>query len=139
MLNEAIEKWTACFQAQPMGACHFDSTDAWLLAVLALITLFAVYAARKLIQTVLTFLALALLPALSRCLSKWVKSRDYAEEELLRADGAGEPWVNRRKQALDRLAVFLRTQNQRSVTWANSIRESFSDLRFTDANRVPFP
>jgi glutamate-1-semialdehyde 2,1-aminomutase len=87
----------------------------------------------------MTLPALAWMPALSRHLSNWVKSRDYTEEEFLRADGAGERWVGVRKNALDRLATLLRTQHSQSIAWANAVRESFSDLRFTDANRVPFP
>jgi len=139
MLNEAIERWTACLGTQPTSPCHFGSIDGWLLSGLLLAAVLTLYAVRRLIRTAVTLPALALLPVFSRWLSNWVKSRDYTEEEFLCADGAGEPWVKRRKQALDRLAIFLRGQNQRSITWANAIRESFSDLRFTDANRVPFP
>ena len=94
---------------------------------------------RKLVTALLTWRALALTPVLSRRLSKWVKSYDYADEEFLRADGAGEPWVELRKKAIDRLAMFFQTQYAKSIAWGNDIRESFSDLRFTDANRVPFP
>jgi glutamate-1-semialdehyde 2,1-aminomutase len=139
MLNEAIERWTECLRIQPTSACHFGSLDGWLLSGLLLAAALTLYAVRRLIRTAVTLSALALLPVFSRWLSNWVKSRDYTEEEFLCADGAGEPWVKRRKQALDRLAIFLRGQNERSIAWANAIRESFSDLRFTDANRVPFP
>jgi glutamate-1-semialdehyde 2,1-aminomutase len=139
MVNEAIETMTACLQIKTAAACHFDWFNASLLAGTVLAAVFTFYAGRRLIRTAMTLPALALLPTFSRWLSHWVKSRDYTEEEFLRADGAGEPWVERREQALDRLATCLRGQNQRSIAWANTIRESFSDLRFTDANRVPFP
>src|SRR5262245_12294300 len=139
MVSETIESIAACLPIKETGACPFGSINAWLLAGILLAAVVAVYAGRRLLRTALTLPALALLPAFSRWLSNWVKSRDYSEEEFLRADGAGEPWIKRRKQALDQLAIFLRGQNQRSITWANTIRESFSDLRFTDANRVPFP
>ena len=139
MLNEAIERWTACLGTQPTSACHFGSIDGWLLSGLLLAAVLTLYAVRRLIRTAVTLPALALLPVFSRWLSNWVKSRDYTEEEFLCADGAGDSWIKRRRQALDRLAIFLRGQNKRSITWANAIRESFSDLRFTDANRVPFP
>jgi glutamate-1-semialdehyde 2,1-aminomutase len=82
---------------------------------------------------------MALMPALSRRLSKWVKSYDYADEEFLRADGAGEPWIELRHKAIDRLAMSFQAQYAKSVAWGNDIRESLSDLRFTDANQVPFP
>src|SRR5262245_44917492 len=139
MVNEAVEALADCLQIKTTGACHFDSSNGWLFAGILLAAVFTVYAGRRLIRTVTTLPALAWLPAFSRWLSNWVKSHDYNEEEFLRADGAGELWAKRRKQALDRLALFLRDQNQRSIAWANTIRESFSDLRFTDANRVPFP
>ena len=139
ILNEAIERWTACLPTQPVRTCHFESIDGWLFAGILLIAVFIGHAGQRLIRTVATLPALAWLPMFSRWLANWVKSRDYTEEEFLRADGAGEPWAIRRKEALDRLAIFLRRQNQRSISWANGIRESFSDLRFTDANRVPFP
>src|SRR5262249_11099729 len=61
------------------------------------------------------------------------------EEEFWRADGAGDAGVDRRRRALHRLSVFLQAQHARSIEWGNAIREHFSDLRFTDANRVPFP
>ena len=97
------------------------------------------YVGQKFVRALLTLPAVALLPALSRRLSNWVKSRDYNEEEFLRADGAREPWVELRKKALDRLANFLQSRHTQSIAWADGVRESFSDLRFTDANRVPFP
>src|ERR671919_2213690 len=116
MLNEAIERWTACLPTQPVRTCHFDSIDGWLLAGILLAAVFIAHAGQRLIRTVTTLPALAWLPMFSRWLANWVKSRDYTEEEFLRADGAGEPSAKRRKEALDRLAIFLRRQNQRSIT-----------------------
>lgn len=57
----------------------------------------------------------------------------------MRADGAEDRWVKIRRQAIERLAEFLQTRYAKSVAWGDEIREAFSDLRFTDANRVPFP
>jgi glutamate-1-semialdehyde 2,1-aminomutase len=37
------------------------------------------------------------------------------------------------------LAAFFQVQYANSLAWGNEIRDSFSDLRFADANRVPFP
>jgi glutamate-1-semialdehyde 2,1-aminomutase len=106
---------------------------------LLLLALLASIAARKIATIILTFRASALAPTLSRRLSEWVKSLDYSEREAWAADGASERWIQRRKDAIDRLAGFFQTQCSKSIAWGNDIRGSFSDLRFTDANRVPFP
>ena len=94
---------------------------------------------QQIITTVLTFRALALAPSVSRRLSGWVKSLDYPERDVWAADGAGERWVQRRKDAINRLAAYFQDHCAKSIAWGNNIRDSFSDLRFTDANRVPFP
>ena len=139
LLQETIQEWSACAESLPAVNCQLGALDALMLAALLLCAFFIVKLGRKLIKTFMTLPALALMPAVSRRLSNWVKSRDYTEQEFLRADGAGESWVKLRKQALDRLAIVLNVQHARSIAWASTIRESFSDLRFTDANRVPFP
>ena len=111
----------------------------WLLVGLAVAVLFAVLAARWLVRAVWTARAFALMPVLSRYLSHWVRTRHYGDDEFFRADGAGEPWVARRKAALERLAAGYRAQHPRAIEWGGRIRDHFSDLRFTDASRVPFP
>src|SRR5271166_106888 len=112
-------------------------------ALIVLGLLFAVFLAsvvfRKITTALLTLKALALAPTLSRRLSEWVKSLDYSDREILGADGAGDLWIQRRKEAIDRLAGFFQAHCAKSIAWGNEIRGSFSDLRFTDANRVPFP
>jgi len=135
----ALHRWTTCLGLPPTGGCKLESGDGWLVVGLVLVIVFATFAGRTLITAFFTVRALALAPALSRRLSRWVKSRDYTGEEFLRADGAGERWVALRKQAIDRLAGFFQARCAKSIAWGNEIRESFSDLRFTDANRVPFP
>jgi glutamate-1-semialdehyde 2,1-aminomutase len=96
-------------------------------------------AGRQAIAALVTWRAMAWTPTLARRLSTWVKSRAYSDEEFFQADGAEGHWIDLRKKAIDRLAVFFQGQCARSIAWGNEIRESFSDLRFTDANRVPFP
>jgi glutamate-1-semialdehyde 2,1-aminomutase len=135
----ALEKWALCLEARSAGTCRFAASDGWLLLGIFLGLILLICAGRNLLRFLLTLPALAWMPALSRRLSNWVKSRDYTEEEFLRADGAAPRWVEVRKNALDRLATFLQTEHNQSIAWANAVRESFSDLRFTDANRVPFP
>src|SRR5262249_45453977 len=100
----ALHRWAACLGLPSTGGCELASGDGWMVLGLALVVVFATFAGRKLVTAFFTVRALALAPALSRRLSQWVKSRDYAGEEFLRADGAGERWVALRQQALDRLA-----------------------------------
>jgi len=121
------------------GRLDLGWDDKWIVLALLLLMISVAVVVRRLATEFLTLRALAVAPPFSRYLSKWVKSRDYSDEEFLRADGAGERWVKLRKQAIERLAGFLQTRFANSIAWGNEIRESFSDLRFTDANRVPFP
>jgi glutamate-1-semialdehyde 2,1-aminomutase len=72
-------------------------------------------------------------------LSRRVRTRYYSDAQFFRADGATEPLVERRQAGIERLAAFLRAQYPESSAWGTRLRESFSDLRFTDANRVLFP
>jgi glutamate-1-semialdehyde 2,1-aminomutase len=98
-----------------------------------------VLAGRQLTRALSLLPALAWTPLASRWLARWVRPRSYSDADFFRADGASAPWVERRQQGLDRLAARLRAQHPRSRAWADGIREGFSDLRFADANRVPFP
>jgi glutamate-1-semialdehyde 2,1-aminomutase len=102
------------------------------VAVLAL-------AARTIVTAIRTLRARALTPMAARLLARWVKPRSYSDDEFFRADGAREPWVERRRRGLERLSVLFRMQSPQSRAWGDAIREGFSDLRFADANRVPFP
>lgn len=139
MLDEALQRWTACLGVNATGPCTLAAGDGWMVLGLLFLVCVAACAGRKLVTALLTWRAMALAPVLARRLSKWVKSHDYADEEFLRADGAGEPWIELRQKAIDRLAMFFQTQYATSIAWGNAVRDSFSDLRFTDANRVPFP
>jgi glutamate-1-semialdehyde 2,1-aminomutase len=139
LFDEMTQRWTQCFGESSSEACQLGPMDGLVFAGLLIGGLALFHAGGKLIGLVLTLPALALVPTLSRKLSHWVKARDYTEEEFLRADGAAEHWAVMRRKALDRLASFIQAQNARLIAWANSVGESFSDLRFTDANRVPFP
>src|SRR5208282_5860483 len=134
-VGEAVQKW-----AEHLG---LPATAPWrnaeILLGLLLLAFLVNLAFRKIVTWVLTLRALALAPTLSRRLSDWVKSLSYSERDAWAADGAGEPWVKLRMEAIDRLSSFFRNQSAKSIAWGNEIRGSFSDLRFTDANRVPFP
>jgi glutamate-1-semialdehyde 2,1-aminomutase len=134
---DVFHRFTGCLGLTSTGSPEWVSAP--VLVGLVVIFFVAVLAARRLITAVLTLRASALVPGFSRRLSKWVGPRDYSDEDFFRADGAGERWIALRKQAIDRLSAFFQAQSAKSIAWGNEIRDSFSDLRFTDANRVPFP
>jgi glutamate-1-semialdehyde 2,1-aminomutase len=113
--------------------------DGWWLFGGVFGLVLAWYGGRWALRALVTARALAYTPAMSRWLSRYVKSHDYDAERFFAADGAGEPWVTRRKEALARLASAFKARFAESAAWGNAVRGGFSDLRFTDANRVPFP
>ena len=115
------------------------SRHRWLYIGLALSVPLAFFALSRLLRTLATLRATAWVPLASRRLSTWLGACHYSEDELLRADGANDALVTRRRHGLDDLATTLRAQFAQSAAWGNVIREGFSDLRFTDASRVPFP
>src|SRR5271163_3594929 len=136
---DVLHRIGGCLGINSTAPLKFEWGSAPALVGLLLVFFLAVIAARRLVTTLITLRAVALVPRFSRYLSKWVGSRDYSDDDFYRADGAGERWIELRKQALDRLSGFFQTQCAKSIAWGNEIRDSFSDLRFTDANRVPFP
>jgi glutamate-1-semialdehyde 2,1-aminomutase len=96
-------------------------------------------AVRRLAAALFTMRARSLTPLLLRLLSRRIRTFHYAGDRFFDADGAGEALIARRRQGLERLSGALRAQYATSDAWSEALRESFSDLRFTDANRVPFP
>ncbi len=111
--------------------------DHWFATGSAL--LLTAFVAWRLAGALMTLPALALVPMVSRRLARWVRTREYSIAELLSADGASSQWVEQRREGLQRLAATLERQYPRSAALGRSLRESFSDLRFSDASRVPFP
>ena len=116
----------------------FAPGSAWLVVVVAGLGV-AVLAARRVAVALWTLRAMAPMPVFSRHLSRWVRTLSYTDADFFRADGAPEAWVERRRHGIDRLAGFFRAQHPHSIAWGEAIRDHFSDLRFTDASRVPFP
>jgi glutamate-1-semialdehyde 2,1-aminomutase len=115
------------------------SDPTFRAVVLAVITLPAGLLILRWCRTrLITFRAVALTPLISRRLSFWLRAQHYVGDAFFDADGAGEPWIAARRAALSRLAGTLRSQSSRTREWSGRIREGLSDLRFTDANRVPF-
>ncbi len=109
------------------------------VAIAAVVGIVLVVRPFRLITILLTWRARAVAPAAARRLSRWVRTRDYTGDAFFAADGAGADVVATRKAALDRLSSAFRGRHARSFAWSAQVREGFSDLRFTDANRVPFP
>src|SRR5262245_55496460 len=122
-----------------MGLSAVWTGGEWGWLALAVGVMVAALVGRRLVVQARTLSALALVPRLSRHLAPWLCAQSHSDDEFFRADGAGEVWAERRRAGLDRLAGILHAQSPRSIAWGDAIRDSFSDLRFTDANRVPFP
>lgn len=134
-----FDRWLACVGVNTGAACEWVRADWWGVLGLVAVTVLMWRLIARAYLWVRTLPALAPMPWLSRRLSHWVKAHDYTEAEFLRADGADDELCERRRRALDRLARDLRARHRASIAWADRVRDSFSDLRFTDANRVPFP
>ena len=126
----------SCKDGPPTGS---NLTDAWLALVALLAAALLFISAAVSCSPLLTLRGRAWTPTLSRILSRLVKSNDYSEENFFRADGADDNWVTRRRRGLDRLAAHFQSEYPQSISWGDAIREDLSDLRFTDAGRVPFP
>ena len=105
-----------------------ESGDGWILLGLLFVVGFVAFTGSKILTAAVTVRALAMTPLLSRIVSKWFKSRNFSDEEFFHADGAGEPWRDRRKHALDRLADLLQTRCAKSIAWGDTGRREF--LRF---------
>src|SRR5579864_6204898 len=84
---------------------RFEALALGLLAILGIWVL-----VRWIVKRAITLRAMAAMPSMSRLLSGWVRSRSYSEDELLRADGAGEKFVEIRKRAFNQLAALLKAQ-----------------------------
>ncbi len=76
---------------------------------------------------------------MSRYVSKFVGTRNLDHSGFLNADGAAEQYVGARREGLARLADELNSRSPASHDWGAQLQDSMSDLRFADANRVPFP
>jgi glutamate-1-semialdehyde 2,1-aminomutase len=113
--------------------------DIWTLAGSLAGLVVLAFVTSRVMTGVLTLRATALVPTLSRRIARRVNMRSFSDAELLTADGAPAAWGRRREQGLDRLTSALRREFERSSAWERGLRNGFSDLRFTDASRVPFP
>ena len=94
---------------------------------------------RRIYVSLVTLRGYAVTPRAARVLARLVGTRDLSEAQMLAADGASERFVTRRKSALDRLSAALNHSGENTQAIADVVRMRMSDLRFADANRVPFP
>ena len=114
--------------------------DPWTwLPVLALGSVALLLLVRRALRFVLCLPGVSLTPKASRLLAHLVRSRDRTLDEFLGADGCDERWQSQRAAAFERLAHELGEVGEQSSQWAGQVRDKMSDLRFADANRVPFP
>ena len=120
------------------NATTFQLQLGWVW--IALLTLpLALWLSPKLWRAAVVLPGYAVTPRLSRWLAGWFGSTDLDEARFLRADGAPERFAAQRKTALALLREDLESNRPESRDFADSIRNRLSDLRFADANRVPFP
>ena len=138
-MSNVLDAWMACVYPEAAAICAPTAVDLAALLALALGAGVLLLAARRVAIVLGTLHALSLTPAVSRRLARWVRPPSYSDEQFFQADGAGPDAVAGRRRGLERLADSLREQYPASRAWGTAIREGFSDLRFTDANRVPFP
>jgi len=115
-------------------ALHVGS--GWLL--LATIILLFIYG-RRTASMIRHWPAIGVLAPASRILAQILRRRDHDERSFFSADSAPEAVVEDRREALARLSRGFTQTGERSLELASRVRSGLSDLRFADANRVPFP
>ncbi|MGE0467909.1 MAG: aminotransferase class III-fold pyridoxal phosphate-dependent enzyme [Nitrospira sp.] len=139
MFEDNLLRWAACVGFHTPGECQLQWGDlgatVGVLLLAGFVILFCVRATRAL----LILPARSFTPTISRLLSGWVQTNSYTEETFFTADGADNETAAQRHRALNRLAGYFREHYPKSIMWSNAIRDGLSDLRFTDAGRVPFP
>src|SRR5215813_1335707 len=138
-IEGVVAGWMERLSGAASGAWAEAPGDGWWLLAVSIFAGALLLGARRAATAIRTLRARALTPALSRQLAWWVRPRSYSDVEFFLADGADERAVARRRAGINRLAHLFETQHPRSAAWGAAIRNSLSDLRFTDANRVPFP
>ena len=75
----------------------------------------------------------------SRRLARLVPAYELDAERFFCSDGAPADVAERRNQALNRLHQKAGDSQPKSLAYAQSLRDSVSDLGFTSRYRVPFP
>lgn len=139
MLGDTVLRWGACAGLSELQDCRLQGHDIAAAIGLLLVAYLAVPVGMRLVRTLQTLRARSFTPIFSRMLSAWVKTNSYGAETFFKADGADDDTAAQRQRALDRLAEYFQKRYPKSGVWSHEIRGGLSDLRFTDAGRVPFP
>lgn len=139
MFDETLQRWGACADLRTITACRPGWDDAGSIIALSLAVGITIAILVRVTGVLMNLRARSFTPLFSRWLSRWVKTNDYTGVDFFRADGADDATVITRQRAFDRLAAYFQEHHAQSIAWGNAIRDGLSDLRFTDAGRVPFP
>jgi len=75
----------------------------------------------------------------SRRLAKHIPYFEYTFKKLFECDGAPRLIARARRDSFEKLAKTLRDRSPTTVQQSNSLADSISDMKFTNAYRVPFP
>ena len=75
---------------------------------------------------------------LSRVLAKFVPFYAYDDDTAFRCDGAGEELASRREAGFMKLKERLAAKTPETQTLTDELEPAVSDMRFTNAYRVPF-
>jgi hypothetical protein len=134
VLTDSWQTWIGCLPGAD-GQCAPGVADWLALLAVAAGLVVAVAAGRRAVDVLPDAAATAWSAILARRLSRLVKCATDAARSSMRT--ARESWATRRREGLDRLARHLNARYPRTIAWSDGIRRSFSDLRFTDATRVP--
>ena len=76
---------------------------------------------------------------MSRRIAKLVPGFDYDENKFYCSDGAPVEIASLRKQAINALRNNLKESAHDTIEFSDSIKDSISDVQFTNAYRVPYP
>jgi glutamate-1-semialdehyde 2,1-aminomutase len=75
----------------------------------------------------------------SRRIARWIPFFEFDEARFFGSDGAPETLTKQRRAGFEKLSRSLQEKSPRSIAFSESLEDSISDVRFTNAYRVPFP
>ena len=75
----------------------------------------------------------------SRRIARFIPYFEYDETVFFGSDGAPERVRNDRRKGFENLSRLLQENAPQSIAFSESLEDSISDVRFTNAYRVPFP
>ena len=87
-LETTRQHWLGCLGLDAAAGCQLQVQDGWLLFVGLGLARLLIRGGSRLFNAIYTLRAAALMPALSRHLSLWVKRREYDEDAFFRAQCA---------------------------------------------------